>query len=245
MDNKKLAISLLEAAELLNESLFNNTKKIYEVSLTGPDTTTSVFGLPSQIDEVKDYLDSKLNKNKNAYILPKTMKKDLKFFLNEYTVKKCEVSNQGNGKYHRDLYRAEKQNIIYSYTVKTFNNIIELVNFIGAKIDEVDVSEERRRIVKIVLSKLRAVKNKLHGVYIVSNTDHDIEDFINGEEDTACIGTIYLTDLYASDADEINKCVKDIDNELSNLEKIINNKKYKLYSDYDKLEGMIFIKYRH
>ena len=127
--------------------------------------------------------------------------------------------------------------------VKTFDGLEELVKYVGKEIVETDQSDERKKIVKIALSKLRAAK--LYGVRVTSNSDHDIEDFICGDQDSATLASIDFTNLDSENYKEINKRTDDIDNELNKITKLLNNKKYKLESDWDKMEGLITLDYKH
>ena len=246
MNNIEFAkVLLCEAVELLNEGIFfSKPIKIYDLSISDKPYINNIFGLPHEKDEVLDYLDSNFHKdNDGKYILHKKASRIAKFYLYEHTVKRYKKSSQDNGKYHRDLYHtSNEKDVISSRLVKTFDGLEELVKYVGKEIVETDQSDERKKIVKIALSKLRAAK--LYGVKVTSNSDYEIEDFICGDQDSAILASIDFTDLY-DDWDKVNKYTKEISDELKNINKLINNKKYKLDDDCDKLEGFITLDYKH
>ena len=234
---------------------FNKPTKIYDLSISDKPYTNNIFGLPHEKDEVLDYLDSNFCKdNDGNYILHKKASRIAKFYLYEHTVKRYKKSSQDNGKYHRDLYHtSNKKDVISSRLVKTFNGLEELAKYVSKEMVETDQSDERKKIVKIALSKLRAAK--LYGVKVTSNSDYEIEDFICGDQDSVILARIDHTNLaidtMSNDREsviEINKQLdkhyKEIETELKNINKLINNKKYKLESDWDKMEGFITLDYK-
>ena len=248
MDNKEFARLLLcEATELLNEGIFFR-KKVYEVSLYEP-RKKFIFGTETKEDAVCRYFNMFKKDDNGKYIIPNTLM-NKSCYIYEYTIK--DFKNRKTDNNEIIIYDiGDEKNITSIKTAKTFDNIEELAKFIGKDIiykDEEKATEipERKKIVRLVLSKLRSIKNKLHGVGVISNDDKYgyIESFVVGEDNSLTVANIDYTDIDIKDYKTINKYDKIMSDELSKIEKLINNNHYKLTTDWHKLEGIICLEYK-